>query len=285
MVTRKQEHPPRRAVCLDLETTGVSPEHDRIVQVACVELLDGIRLGATACWLVNPGIPIPADASAVHGITDEMVKNSPEFPVIVDDLLAFLSDSPIIAHNAKFDLSFLQESLRRLDRAALRNEVIDTLPLLRRINGVGRASLDAGCRMFGIDLARRKDRHDALIDAELLAELYGFLIGVRKRDLFGLDAMPGQRPSDGRDMSRREGQIARDEVVADRMLGVPAKRNGRVMRSGVCPSDCPQSPWGFFSPDARAIRRPGRLANSRRPRPASRSGTTASSSTLRIASS
>lgn len=175
---------PHRVVCLDTETTGLSPATDRIIQIACVELLHGVTLGKKKSWLLNPGMPIPEEATRVHGITDAMVADARIFTDIADDLKAFIADSPIVAHNANFDMAFLEAELKRAGLPSLSGEVLDTLPLLRRLVGSGRATLDAGCKLFGISLDRRKDRHDALVDAELLAEMFGFLTGARKRSLF-----------------------------------------------------------------------------------------------------
>lgn len=220
---------PDRVVCLDTETTGLSPESDRIVQIACVEVMEGWRIGRKKSWLVDPGVVIPAEATRVHGITNEMVAEAPSFRDIAKELLEFLGISPIVAHNAKFDIDFVNAELQRAGSPTLPNEVIDTVPLLRRAVGTGRATLDAGCRFFGIPLDVRKDRHDALIDAELLAELYGYLIGARRKTLFDAPmAVPArERISEkGRATARRA-----PEAFPDRGLGAPtpAEREAHAM--------------------------------------------------------
>lgn len=216
---------PTRAICLDTETTGLSPATDRVVQIAGVELLQGVVFGERKCWLLNPGILIPAEATKVHAITDAMVADAPGFAGIADELLSFVGTSPIIAHNASFDMAFLSAELARADRPAIEVEIIDTLPMLRRRVGSGRATLDAACKIFGISLERRKDRHDALIDAELLGEVFGYLTGVRKRTLLDiLEAAPvktaprSTRSRDSKKVSRADATLA---TYPDRGLGAP----------------------------------------------------------------
>lgn len=176
---------PSQVICVDIETTGLSPDTDRIVQIACVELHDGVRLARTSTWLINPGIPIPRDAVRVHGITTAMVENCPGFSDIREEFLSFIGNAPLVAHNASFDIGFLNAELQRCGMSPLRNHVIDTVPLLRKVTGLARANLNAGCRFFGISLEQRRHRHDALVDAELLAELFGYLIGAKTRAPMG----------------------------------------------------------------------------------------------------
>jgi DNA polymerase III subunit epsilon len=172
-----------REVVLDTETTGldVSQGH-RIVEIACLELLHHVPTGRKWQKYVNPGRDIPQDALDVHGLTREFLSQHPSFAEIVDDLLTFIGDDPLVSHNAEFDLAFLNAELRRLPRAPIPENCIDTLALARRRFPGAPASLDALCRRFGIDLSARA-KHGAEVDCELLAAVYLELLGGRQPGL------------------------------------------------------------------------------------------------------
>ncbi len=173
-----------REVVLDTETTGLSPaEGHRLVEVAAVELLNHVPTGRHFHSYVNPEREMPEDAFRIHGLSDPFLAEQPLFAEIVDDLLAFLEDAPLVIHNAKFDMAFLNAELTRLGREPLpSSRAVDTLSLaLRRFPGAP-ASLDALCRRFGIDTAGRV-KHGALLDSELLAAVYLQLLGGRQADL------------------------------------------------------------------------------------------------------
>ncbi len=173
-----------REIVLDTETTGLKPaEGHRVVELGCVELLNRIQTGATFHVYLNPERDVPAEAFAVHGLSAEFLKNKPRFAEIADDFLAFIADSPLVAHNASFDHSFLCHELKRIERAEIPvDRVVDTLMLARRKFSAGSYSLDALCSRFGIDNSRRA-KHGALLDAEILAEVYLELIGGRQAQL------------------------------------------------------------------------------------------------------
>ncbi|MEZ5667994.1 MAG: DNA polymerase III subunit epsilon [Alphaproteobacteria bacterium] len=173
-----------REVVLDTETTGLNPMMgDRIVEIGCIELVNHVTTSVTFHRYLNPERPMPAEAAAVHGLTDDFLADKPLFADVVDDLLTFLRDSPLVIHNAGFDLGFLNAEFGRLKIAPLPNDrAVDTLALARRKFPGAQASLDALCRRFGVDNSART-RHGALLDAELLAEVYLELIGGRQPDL------------------------------------------------------------------------------------------------------
>jgi DNA polymerase-3 subunit epsilon len=173
-----------REIVLDTETTGLSPDQGhRVVELGCVELLNRIPTGATFHVYLNPDRDMPAEAFAVHGLSAEFLKDKPRFADVADDFLAFIGDAPLVAHNAGFDYGFICHELKRAARAELsRDRVVDTLMLARRKHSAGPYSLDALCTRYGIDNSRRT-KHGALLDAEILAEVYLELIGGRQAQL------------------------------------------------------------------------------------------------------
>jgi len=173
-----------REIVLDTETTGLSPDQGhRVVELGCVELLNRIPTGVTFHVYLNPDRDMPAEAFAVHGLSAEFLKDKPRFADVADDFLAFIGDAPLVAHNAGFDFGFICHELKRAARAELsRDRVVDTLMLARRRHSAGPYSLDALCGRYGIDNSRRT-KHGALLDAEILAEVYLELIGGRQAKL------------------------------------------------------------------------------------------------------
>ncbi len=173
-----------REIVLDTETTGFDPKTgDRLIEVGCIEIQDLLPTGRTFHRLVNPERLIPADAIRVHGITDDKVRDAPKFAEIVADLMEFIGDAPVIAHNAQFDRNFIDHECGRCGHALLHEtRWIDTLQLAqKRFPGMAN-SLDALCKRFKVSLADRTF-HGALIDARLLAEVYLELRGGKERVL------------------------------------------------------------------------------------------------------
>lgn len=169
-----------REIVLDTETTGLSPaEGHRVVEIACVELINCVPTGNHFHRYINPERPMPEEAFAVHGLSEEFLKPHPVFAEIAADFITFIAESRLVIHNAEFDLSFLNHELRRLGMDPLSLPVEDTLRLARRRFPGAPASLDALCRRFEIDLSRR-DKHGALLDCELLAQVYLELTGGRQ---------------------------------------------------------------------------------------------------------
>jgi DNA polymerase-3 subunit epsilon len=178
-----------REIVFDTETTGLDPyQGHRLIEIGCIELFNRFPTGQTFHVYVNPERDVPAEAFAVHGISAEQLKDKPRFAEIADDLLAFIGEAPLVAHNAMFDLGFLNAELERVGRGLVaRERLIDTLLLARRRHPGGSNRLDDLCSRYGIDNSRRT-KHGALLDAELLAEVYLELIGARQASL-GLTEM------------------------------------------------------------------------------------------------
>lgn len=170
-----------REIVLDTETTGLDPSTgDRIVEIGCVELINHISTGETWHQYFNPQRNMPAGAFAVHGLSAEFLSDKPLFVDLADDFLEFIGEANLIIHNASFDIGFLNTELAAVSRdALLMSRVTDTLAMARRRNPGGQNSLDALCRRFGVDNTKRT-KHGALLDSEILAEVYLELIGGRQ---------------------------------------------------------------------------------------------------------
>ena len=173
-----------REIVLDTETTGLDPfQGHRLVEIGCIELINRIPSGQTFHRYVNPERDMPREAFAVHGLSEEFLKEKPLFAHVADELIAFLGDAPLVIHNAGFDIGFLNAELERLGRPALgRERLVDTLLIARRKHPGGSNRLDDLCARYAIDNTRRT-KHGALLDAELLAEVYIELIGARQAQL------------------------------------------------------------------------------------------------------
>jgi DNA polymerase-3 subunit epsilon len=173
-----------REIVLDTETTGLDPfQGHRLVEIGCVELVNGIPSGQTFHKYFYPERTMPAEALAIHGLTDEFLKDKPLFADAADDLIAFLGDAPLVIHNAAFDIGFLNAELERAGRPLIvRDRTVDTLIIARRKHPGGANRLDDLCVRYSIDSSRRI-KHGALLDAELLAEVYVELIGARQAQL------------------------------------------------------------------------------------------------------
>jgi DNA polymerase-3 subunit epsilon len=180
-----------REVVLDTETTGLEPaEGHRVVEIGAVELVNHLPTNRVFHTYINPERDMPAEALKVHGLTSAFLQDQPVFAEIVDDFLAFLNQdgdanpepARLVIHNAAFDVAFLNSELRRAGRPELAGEPVDTLLLARQRFPGASASLDALCRRFNVDASSRT-RHGALLDSELLAEVYLGLIGGRQPDL------------------------------------------------------------------------------------------------------
>lgn len=173
-----------REIVLDTETTGMDPvKGDKIVEIGCVELINHLPTGKHYHVYINPERDIPPEATAVHGITDEFVKNKPTFGEIVGDFVEFISDARLVIHNAEFDVKFLNAELKTFGFPSIDNKkVLDTVRMAREKFPGSPANLDALCRRFGIDNSNRT-LHGALLDSQLLAEVYLELLGGRQQGL------------------------------------------------------------------------------------------------------
>ena len=178
-----------REIVLDTETTGFDPETgDRLVEIGAVELNGHIPTGKTYHQYINPEREVPQDAVDVHGLTLDFLRDKPVFSKVADDFLAFIGNAKLVIHNAAFDIKFLNAELKWLGRPTIPWErAIDTLAIARNKFPGSPASLDALCRRYGIDNSART-LHGALLDSEILAEVYLELIGGRQPDLVLADA-------------------------------------------------------------------------------------------------
>jgi len=173
-----------REIVFDTETTGLDPlQGDRLVEIGCIELVNRFPTGKTFHCYFNPERDMPEQALAVHGLTIEFLKDKPLFAHKVEELIAFLGDAQLVAHNAMFDLAFLNAELERAGQVGVtRERMIDTLLIARRKHPGGANRLDDLCVRYSVDNSRRT-KHGALLDAELLAEIYVELIGARQAQL------------------------------------------------------------------------------------------------------
>jgi DNA polymerase-3 subunit epsilon len=173
-----------REIVFDTETTGLDPlQGHRLVEIGCIELVNRIPSGQVFHRYVNPDRDMPHEAFAVHGLSLEFLQDKPRFPDICEELIEFIGDAPLVAHNASFDLGFLNAEFERCKKMLLtRDRLVDTLMLARRRHPGGSNRLDDLCSRYGIDNSRRT-KHGALLDAELLAEVYVELIGGRQASL------------------------------------------------------------------------------------------------------
>jgi DNA polymerase III subunit epsilon len=179
-----------REIVFDTETTGTDPERgDRIVEIGCVELIDLVPTGVTFHRYINPERDVPAEVVKIHGLSGAFLADKPVFgnPQVIEELLIFIGDAPLVAHNAEFDRRFLNGELARLNLPLIdKARCVDTLMIARKKFPGAPASLDALCRRFNVDRSTR-ELHGALIDSLLLAEVYLQLKGGRERRLSFLD--------------------------------------------------------------------------------------------------
>jgi DNA polymerase III subunit epsilon len=179
-----------REIVLDTETTGLKPEEGhRVIEIGCVELLNHVPTGQHFHVYLNPERDVPPDATAIHGITNEFLADKPVFRDSAQEFLDMIGDATLVIHNASFDMAFLNWEMVLLERPKLTNPVIDTLSMARRKFPGSPATLDALCRRFGIDNSGRTF-HGALLDAQLLAEVYLELQGGRQTGLDLATAKP-----------------------------------------------------------------------------------------------
>lgn len=178
-----------REIVFDTETTGLDPADDRVIELGCLELDNRFPTGRSLHCFINPeGRAVHADAYAVHGISDADLADKPAFREIADKFLEFIDGAKLVAHNANFDIGFINAEFSRLGHAIIEPaRVVDTLAIARRKHPMGPNSLDALCKRYGIDNSRRT-KHGALLDAELLAEVYIELIGGKQAAL-GLETV------------------------------------------------------------------------------------------------
>lgn len=210
-----------REIVLDTETTGLDPSRgDRVVEIGCVETMHHIATGESFHVYVNPERDMPVEAFNVHGLSEEFLSDKPVFAEILGDFMTFIGDSPLVIHNADFDMKFLNSELKKLGRPMLdRDRAIDTVAMARRKFPGAQANLDALCRRFEIDLSRR-DKHGALLDAELLADVYLQLCGGLQP---GLELAGNEVKSDSPVMIQRQAHEARAHAPSPEELAAHAE--------------------------------------------------------------
>src|ERR1700688_3865299 len=194
-----------REIVLDTETTGLDPlRGDRMVEIGCVEIFNRMPTGQTFHRHLNPERDVPAEAYAVHGLSREFLADKPLFVEVVEEFLEFIGDAPLVIHNASFDISFINAELDRVKRQAIaRKRLVATLLLARRKHPGVSNRLDDLCSRYAIDNSRRT-KHGALLDAELLAEVYIDLIGARQSQLILASETREIRPGGPGEMPRRQ---------------------------------------------------------------------------------
>jgi DNA polymerase III subunit epsilon len=205
-----------REIVLDTETTGLDPlRGDRLVEIGCVEIFNRMPTGQIFHRHINPERDMPAEAFAVHGLSSEFLATKPLFGEVVDEFLAFIADAPLVIHNASFDISFINAELDRIKRPViLRERLVDTLLLARRKHPGVSNRLDDLCSRYAIDNSRRT-KHGALLDAELLAEVYIDLIGARQSQLILASESNDIRLGASGDTPRRQREIPLGPRITD----------------------------------------------------------------------
>lgn len=170
-----------REIVFDTETTGIMPgDGHRIVEIGAVEMVNRVMTGRVFHTYVDPCRPMPRDAQNVHGLSSDFLSGQPVFEMVIDGFLAFIEDSPLVAHNAAFDMEFLNWELKRASMPIIPHaRAVDTLEISRKLHPGAKHTLDALCNRYGIDLSGRV-KHGALVDAELLARVYVELTGGRQ---------------------------------------------------------------------------------------------------------
>jgi DNA polymerase III subunit epsilon len=205
-----------REIVLDTETTGLDPlRGDRLVEIGCVEIFNRMPTGQVYHCYINPERDMPAEAFAVHGLSSEFLSTKPLFTEVVEEFLSFIGDAPLVIHNASFDIGFINAELDRAKRAAIpRERLVDTLLLARRKHPGVSNRLDDLCSRYAIDNSHRT-KHGALLDAELLAEVYVDLVGARQSQLILTQESVEIRIGTSSDMPRRQREIPLAPRVTD----------------------------------------------------------------------
>ena len=191
-----------KEIVFDTETTGLDPKTgDRMVEIGCVEMIGRVETGNTYHAYYNPERDMPIDAENVHGLSSSFLSTKPLFSETVDELLEFLGDAPLVAHNAGFDFGFLNAELERLGREPISlDRMVDTVAIARKKHPGAKNSLDALCTRYGVDRSHRV-KHGALLDAELLAQVYVELMGGRQ---IGLELASARSESEAAAPDRTE---------------------------------------------------------------------------------
>jgi len=209
-----------REIVLDTETTGMDPEDGhKIIEIGCVELVNHLPSGKTLQIYINPERDIPPEATAVHGITDDFIKDKRVFSQVFPEFLEFIGDGKLVIHNAEFDMKFINSELSQVGHDPIPwPRIIDTLTMARQKFPGSPANLDALCRRFGIDNTERT-YHGALLDSELLSEVYLELLGGRQHGLILAEEKSSEEKESAQKSQRqfrepRVHQASNDEIAA-----------------------------------------------------------------------
>lgn len=199
-----------REIIFDTETTGLSPAGgDRLVEIGCIEMIGRVETGRTFHAYFNPDRFMPSEAEAVHGLSDVFLSDKPRFAERAEELLEFIADSPLVAHNASFDFGFLNNELTLCGRESVAmDRMVDTLVMARAKHPGAKHSLDALCTRFGVDRTQRV-KHGALLDAQLLAQVYIELTGGRQIGL-GLSSVQSRAVTQERASAPSETRVLRE---------------------------------------------------------------------------
>jgi len=203
----------KREIILDTETTGLSLEGgDRIIEIACLELIDCVPTGKSFQTYIKPEDKIVGeDAIKIHGLTNSFLKTQPPFKDIAKDFIKFIKDDVLIIHNASFDLSFINNELKMCLLNPIKNEVVDTVVLAKKVLGGGPVNLNALCKRYEIDISKRKI-HGALLDCNLLAEVYIELRGGRQADLVFSSSSPLDQYKDNKTAHNKTREIEKIDI-------------------------------------------------------------------------
>lgn len=214
-----------REVIFDTETTGLDPKTgDRMVEIGCVEMVGRVETGSSFHAYYNPERDMPAAAEAVHGLSRDFLSGKPLFADTFEELLEFLGDAPLVAHNARFDFGFLNSELIRIGREPISmDRMIDTVAIARKKHPGAKLSLDALCSRYGVDRSHRV-KHGALLDAELLAQVYVELTGGRQIGLgLAADAEPTDKDADKGDSRKSAAETNQPRLEARPHTASPAE--------------------------------------------------------------
>lgn len=227
-----------REICLDTETTGLDPtQGHKVIEIACIELRDRVKTSNHFHVYVNPRRDVPQEAFNVHGISTEFLQDKPIFDHVAHKFLDFVGDSNIIAHNAAFDVKFLNYELDLLGLGPLKKEnIIDSLAIARRKFPGSPASLDALCRRFNIDLSKRT-KHNALVDTELLCAVYIELMGGDQK---GFSFDQSQSPSND---NQEAIQTSKKQVIASRNFKISDEE--QALHKKFIMDNIPDNLWGY----------------------------------------
>ena len=230
-----------REIVLDVETTGLDPaQGHRVVEIGAVEMVNQIATGAVFQALINPERDVPDEAFRIHGHSTAFLRDKPVFAAIVDEFLAFVGEDRLVIHNAEFDIRFINAELNAVGRAPIAAErVVDTLALARRKHPGAPNNLDALCDRYRIDRSKRV-RHGALLDAEILVEVYGELTGGRQRSLSFAIA----------DAARSDGPVARAKRARPTPLPERASQAERDAHAALVDSLGESAIWRRYAPAA-----------------------------------